>query len=276
MSKLKLFHLKDEILAMYDAGVSCPQIATSLGEYDQAVYNLVKKYRQISSPQGTANFRYFQTIDTHTKAYFLGFIAGDGALVKSTQSNCITLTITIHSKDRIVLEKLREELQMSRPLYELHDKNHVRLVLSNKLLAQDLMSYGLSFRKSLSMPNIIPNIPEEFRSSFILGYFDADGSCTVRVAKSMQRGRVYSSVKQAVQIRGTEDFLRGIVDHLKIRTYHINRSYNIANLAISSKEEFKSFYEKVYKDCPFFLERKHVKFLPITKQNQTISSPSVN
>jgi hypothetical protein len=129
------------------------------------------------------------------------------------------------------------------------------------------------------MPNIITNIPDEFRNSFILGLFDADGSCTVRNAtwkqtyKDVTKDR--SGIKQSVQIRATEDMCKGIVTQLGIKSYHISYAASIPNLAISAKSEFIRFFNLVYKDCPFFLQRKHNKFLSIVNQDQTRSSSSV-
>lgn len=275
---LKLAPHKDEILALYDSGMTMTEIAERFSCYQQPVSNLIKKYREVSSRAGTVDSTYFDRIDTHLKAYFAGFIAGDGCLVKSSTSSSITLTITLNKRDECILEKLREELQMSRPLwYFVSQKrfDHVRLVTSDKGIVAGLKAIGIDHRKSLTMGNILQNIPEVYRSSFILGLFDADGSCCVREAISKTQGREYKSIKQSVQIRATLDMCAAIVQHLGLQNYHISTSDSIPNLVISSKKEFTNFFNQVYKDCPFYLQRKYEKFLPIVHQDQTISSPEV-
>lgn len=277
---LKLEHQKDSIISLYNSGWSPTQIANHLGEYLQPVTNLLKAYLPIQSfsLQGTADMHYFDNIDTPLKAYFVGFIAGDGALVESRNSSSVTLTITIHARDRVILETLRTELQMSRSLYELPKLGHVRLILSNKHIVAGLAKVGIGPRKSLTMENFLLHIPEDLRTAAILGYFDADGSCTVREAVSTKKstGRVYTSIKQSVQIRGTVPLLEGIVNHLGVTSYHISTRDSIANLAISSKSQFIAFFNQVYSSCEFYLPRKYVKFLPIINQAQTISSSAVN
>lgn len=282
MSTLKLAEHTEEILKLYDSGMSRADIARRYTCYDQPVTTLIKKYRTLptNGRAGNINSSYFSVIDSHIKAYFVGFIAGDGALVPGKGST-ITLTITLNERDDVILEKLREELCMSRPIWRFisHGKfNHARLVTSDKGIVSDLINLGITPRKSLTMPNIICNIPKEFRNSFILGLFDADGSCTVRNAtwKQSRKGitNTYSGIKQAVQIRATEDMCKGIVSQLGIKSFHINYSASIPGLAISSKSEFIKFFHLIYRDCSFFLQRKYNKFLPIVNQDQTISSSS--
>ena len=273
---LKLEHHKDYILNEFDKGTSVADISRQLGEYAQPVSTLIKKYRNLKtlSKNGTFNYNYFSNIDSHEKAYFLGFIAGDGCLIVDKRSNCISLTITIHNKDRIILERMRQAFEMTRPLYEITSKDHVRLLLSHPTFIADIMKYGITPNKSLTMPNIIPNIPEPFRNSFILGLFDADGSVTVRVAtyNNNKRGTKVEQLQQSVQFRCTEEIDVGICKELNIASYYINKSAGIPNLAISARSEFIKFYEGIYKDCPIFLNRKHDKFLPIVRQDKTISS----
>jgi len=56
----------------------------------------------------TINVNYFNKIDSYNKAYLLGFIAADGAIVQNKGFNTKTLTITIHAKDIAILELLKK------------------------------------------------------------------------------------------------------------------------------------------------------------------------
>lgn len=275
--KSKLEGHTDDILALYDSGSTMTEIARRYGCYLQPVSTIIKKHRTVEPRAGSINSNYFSTIDSHLKAYFVGFIAGDGALVKSSKSSTITLTITLNARDASVLEKLREELGMSRPLWRFVSQgkfDHVRLVTSDRQIVSDLQNLGIAPRKSLTMPNILPCIPEEFRNSFILGLFDADGSCCVRQADwfDKARGRVYSGVRHAVQIRATMPMCLGIVEQLGLKAFHISDADSLPNLVIGSKLEFTKFFNLVYANCPFYLQRKYEKFLSVVHQDQTISS----
>ena len=278
---LKLAPHTEDILALYDSGISMTEISRRYGTYLQPVSNLVKKHRTVPSVSGTINSRYFSEIDSHIKAYFVGFIAGDGAIVKSSRCNSTTLTITLNKRDACVLEKLRDELGMSRKLWYFVSQgrfDHVRLITSDKQIISDLMALGIEPRKSLTMPDILKNLPNEYKNSFILGLFDADGSCCVRVAPWTKRstGKTYSYVKQAASLRATLPMCHAIVKQLGLSTFHINTSDSIPNLVVGSKTQFIKFFNLIYADCEFYLKRKYEKFLPIVYQDQTISSPVTN
>lgn len=51
------------------------------------------------------NVHYFDVIDSYAKAYIAGFIAADGALVKTKTTT--TLTITIKYEDKAVLDFIK-------------------------------------------------------------------------------------------------------------------------------------------------------------------------
>lgn len=226
------------------------------------------------------NIHYFETIDTYAKAYILGFIAADGALVSAVKGSTITLTITVKYEDKAVLEFIKTEIGNSHKLLEIRrpsgfDKtkmiHHIRLAMSNPQIVKDIMKYGILPRKSLSMENIISNIPVEFRDAFIIGYFDGDGS--VHIENKPNDNSLY------INIRGTKPFLEGICDHLNVTKSHIYQYDSIPNLAFANKKDTYRFYQ-CYQHLPFYYKRKHDKFLARInhpsydkyKQGQTISS----
>lgn len=242
-----------KILELYDAKTPISHIAKMYNVYPQRISNILRKYSEYT-PQTLSlkNTRYFQNIDSHTKAYLLGFIAADGAIVKRE------LTITIAQKDRIILDVIKSELESTNDIQEIKTDiiNHVRFTTSNNDLYNDLLNLGIVPQKSLIMKNIIENVPKEFRNSFILGYFDGDGSINVREVFLDKR---YSR-KAQIQIRATKEFALGIVKEFNIKNYYITNE-TMPSLVISSKEEILNFYNRAYKDSQIFLSRKRDKFL---------------
>jgi hypothetical protein len=189
-------------------------------------------------------------------------IAADGALVKT---GCgISLTITIHIKDRVILDKLREEIGCEHQLQLVRNGAHIRFVLSRKELISDLKELGLTERKSLTMSNFLQHIPADFRKAAILGYFDGDGSIMYRFHQGKYR-------KQAVQIRATDALISGIMKEYPYIPYHVAHFDAIPNLAISSLEGVLSFFE-IYQHCNFYLPRKYETFISLIHQVQTSSS----
>lgn len=234
------------------------------------------------------NTHYFETIDTHAKAYILGFIAADGALVPAKQGPTVTLTITVKYEDKGVLEFIKAEIGNSHNLLEITRPtsfgdnkiiHHARLSFSTPQIVHDIMKYGIKPRKSTTMENIIYNIPERFRDAFIIGYFDGDGSIHVEnKLRKMEHG-VYPDHSLYVNIRGTKAFLEGVCEHLNIDKSHIYQHDSIPNLAFASKKDTYRFFQ-CYKYLPFYYKRKYDKFLQKInhpsydkyKQDQTISS----
>lgn len=243
----------------------------------------------------TINTQYFKEINSYNKAYLLGFIAADGAIVQNKNTNTKTLTITIHAKDVAILELLKSELNSSLNIktidykskslqsYKL-DVNHRRFSTSKREIIKDLENYGLTSNKSLTMSNLIVNIPKAFRKAFIIGYFDGDGcfidSLVTRKRKYLKKDGTYSiyigkKYNSSINIKGTKEFLQSIVDELQIQSYSLKQISNqkIHTLIIIKNLEILKFYD-CYKYCDFYLSRKKDKFTRKILQVRTISSSS--
>lgn len=242
----------------------------------------------------TVNLNYFREINSYNKAYLIGFIAADGSIVSAKNCFTKTLTITIHSKDVAILELLKQELNSSLSIKSINYKSkslssyklnvdHKRFTISKKEIIRDLEKYGLTPKKSLIMPNLIVNIPINFRKAFIIGYFDGDDCFTDSYVK---RIRYYTKKdnslsewidykwNSSLSIKGTDEFLQGIVDELNITNYNIRKisNQNIHTLTIIKNSEILKFYN-CYNYCDFYLKRKKDKFTRKITQVQTISSP---
>lgn len=288
MNRLKLENQKEVILSKFDSGESCNKIAKDLGVYLQPVTNLVKTYRpNVQLMPNKGNVHYFQNIDSYAKAYIVGFIAADGALVKTKTTT--TLTITIKYEDKAVLEFIKSEIGNSHELREIirpssFDKtkntHHIRYAISDKNITNDLNNLGITSNKSLTMGNIIENIPFKYRDAFIIGYFDGDGSVSVIDGlHKNSKGRMVYNYSLYIQMRGTKDFFKGICNHLNITESHIHQFDSIPQLCFANKKDVVRFF-KCYNNLPFYYIRKYNKFLERInhssydkyKQGQTISS----
>lgn len=265
----------DEICKLYESGVPAREIVEKYGIHRTTLPKIYKRYRGITRsliPQ-VLNPRYFQTIDTHTKAYFVGFIAADGCIVDhSNTGGNDALAINILEKDRIVLDTLKDELQLEHQIYDIANKGQVALRVTHQQLCDDLKQYGLGYRKSLTMPNIFPLIPEEFRDSFALGYMDGDG-CIYAKKTRYKSIKGYTRVYEgpSFSICGTPEFLLGFANHFGLKRITMVKNKSIHNLHINRLEDFSKVYFRLYANSPIWLERKKsvvYRFL----QDQTISS----
>lgn len=241
--------MTDEIITsvmnFISEGKKIPEIANILGINKVTIGSFLRTHGINLNPD-KGNVHYFDNIDSYAKAYIVGFIAADGALVKTRTST--TLTITIKYEDKAILEFIKSEVGNEHKLQEIirpssFDSSkiihHIRYTISDRHITQALNKLGITSNKSLSMGNIIKNIPYEYRDAFIIGYFDGDGSVTIRDGQYPNDREVLCyNYSLYIQIRGTEDFLSGICNHLKIDTTHIHQNDSIPHLSFASKKRY--------------------------------------
>ena len=275
------------VIALLSENKTVPEISNILG-INKITISSYLRLHGIKLHPDKGNVYYFDIIDSYAKAYIVGFIAADGALVKSRTTT--SLTITIKYEDKAVLEFIKSEIGNKHKLVEIirpssfdHSKiiHHIRYAIADKHIITALNNLGITPNKSLTIGNIIKNIPYKYRDAFIIGYFDGDGSITIRDGKyPNDKGILCKDYSIYIQIRGTKDFLSGICEHLNIDLSHIHQNDSIPHLSFASKKDTYRFFQ-CYNNLPFYYERKYNKFLQRInlppydkyKQVQTISSP---
>lgn len=166
------------IVSEYKKGKTLSALGREFGVSYSTIRNLLKR-KGIKTEGNKHNFPrdefYFKNIDSKEKAYWLGFLYADGCV--HSNSNEISITL----KDRDHLEKFRKAIKSNNKIGESIDKRYGSLPkiyhfsIKDKQLKSDLIKWGCVPNKSLSLTKI-PNIPRDFVSHFIRGYFDGDGS----------------------------------------------------------------------------------------------------
>lgn len=282
--------LKAKISDLLEQGKKPKEISTILGIKAQTIGWYLRN-KGLKFRPNPGNIHYFETIDTCAKAYILGFIVADGALVPAKYGHTITLTITVKYEDKAVLEFIKSEIGNAHKLLEIRrpssfdsskEIHHIRLAFSTPQIVHDIMKYGVTPNKSLTMGNIINLIPKEFRDAFIIGYFDGDGSVSCRdgLHKNSKGSLVYD-YSLYIQFRGTKAFFQGVCSHLGITESHIHQNDSIPCLCFANKKNTYRLFQ-CYKGLPFYYKRKYDVFLKRInhpsydkyKQVQTISSPT--
>ena len=166
------------IISEYKKGRTLSALGREFGVSYSTIRNLLKR-KGIKTQGNKHNFPrdefYFSNIDSKEKAYWLGFLYADGCV--HSNSNEISITL----KDRDHLEKFRKAIKSNNKIGESIDKRFSSMPkiyhfsIRDKQLKSDLIKWGCVPNKSLSLTKI-PNIPRDFVSHFIRGYFDGDGS----------------------------------------------------------------------------------------------------
>lgn len=226
-------------------------------------------------PRGGHNRRKFK-IDFFEKwspemAYVLGFLYADGD-IEDVRKSSRTQYITFASVDKGILESIRKVMcsehnlnyRAPRKITYGNGKTYessgiYRLRIGSKKMFDDLLKLGLTPRKSLTI-KFPDNIPNNYFSHFVRGYFDGDGCVTIKrgIGKNGQ------SILKGIAIiftSGSRLFLEGLREQAckfanfgKRSVYHGSNAYYLKYDTFESLEWFKFFYSNNLSNL--FLERK--------------------
>lgn len=155
------------------------------------------------------NFDYFEIINSHSKAYWLGFIMADGYIQRNQGVTYgeDRFGISLSNGDIDTLELFKKEIEATNPIkvYEEKvqqswiDKGYketqtiCRILLSSQKTVDDLMDKGVIYNKSLTKK--FPGeskVPREFVYSYLRGYMDGNGHIAILENKT-QTNSLYLS-----------------------------------------------------------------------------------
>lgn len=211
------------------------------------------------------NELYFNQINTPAKAYWLGFMYADGCVHTGRYEISMNITDLEHVEkfknaigaiNHKITTTIDERFENAKPLYQFSIKD--------QQLHTDLIKWGCIPQKSLLLEKI-PNIPRDYVSHFIRGYFDGDGSLK------------YSSARNyyAINFVGQKLFLTDIkkelgVSHLTIGT-DSRKEGTVFRLDISGRKQLVRILNYIYQDSTeeIRLDRKYNRYLDCLKWAQS-------
>ena len=222
------------------------------------------------------NEKYFEKIDSPEKAYWLGFIAADGNIYKR-EGHLSLLSISIKDTDIKLLQELQKELSTTKPIAITQDKRRestkmATLQISSDLLCNQLLKIGIGIRKTfdLSIKQIFANIPKQFWSSFLLGYFDGDGSIDIP-----EQGISKSHIRISAPIKSLNDF-KEVLDSFDINCSitQDERKYTepFGSLEFKNTTEKYMFLKFIYSLKVKCLERKKERAFELIKRIENNST----
>ena len=167
--------------------------------------------------------------------YWAGFIAADGYI----DNKAFALRVCLSKKDKIHLERLKDFLKYSGPLYQSKTNTNLHLDVISKQLLIDLENiFNIHTKKSLTLkpPKALTY---EQSLAYIIGYIDGDGS--IGYNSHLYKNKKYSYLR--LRIIGTQKTLRWInhifemkadsVKHCRSKIFII--SFNNKNLLLKLK-----------------------------------------
>lgn len=187
---------------------------------------------------------YFHKIDSEEKAYWLGFILGDGCLYR----NGYTVGINLKDSDDKHLLKFAKAIRWKGNLYYYKPQKTVLLGISSKEMHADLMNLGLTPAKSLTAK--WPKVPKKYECHVLRGLFDADGCI-----QSYSKGRY-----ACFSLVGTKNILINAKRILKLSN-KISPSHTTWQICRRGTPAVYKIYKILYKDATVWLDRKHERFL---------------
>ena len=163
--------------------------------------------------------------------------------------------------DKEMIEKLHKYMCFGNKVYKRNKQYSIKY--RNEESIDFLIKNGLIQRKSLEIN--FPILPIEFMPSFIRGYFDGDGSISLRIESDKIYGRVAFT-------SGSINFLRGLQNCLYYNFNIMSHIYDGGHkdtktmaLVITRRSEIDKLYNMMYDDTDFYLYRKYNKFVELSK-----------
>ena len=221
---------------------SLKQLGKEFGCSYGTIRNLLNKHHIASrgNKQGyPRNEFYFNKIDTPEKAYWLGFLYADGCTHNGSSEVSIQLT------DKEHIEKFKQAIgAINHKIVEIHDtrwenaKTLYMFSIKDKQLHADLCKWGCVPNKTFLI-NKIPNIPRDYVSHFLRGYFDGDGS--LHYLKSTNNFRISFTCGS---VEFLEDIQKELGTSLSIRN---EKGTNSNYLQISGRHQVERILNYLYK-----------------------------
>lgn len=209
---------------------------------------------------------YFNVIDSADKAYWLGFIIADGYVCYNSDKRSYYLGIELSAKDTDHLVKFRQSIDAdnkivyrTRILENGANCQMASIRIYSKQMVEDLAQYGVVPSKTYCLEKVI--VPDEYLWDYIRGYFDGDGSFSVRSIQTSS-GRVIDYGHLSF-IGHSKDFMDNVKDLLITEGIDSNIYYDNGNwtIHIRKAECVRRFYDLIYNaQDSIKLERKYNKF----------------
>ena len=206
---------------------------------------------------------FFEKIDSEEKAYWLGFLSGDGAI---TDGNKVRLSLG--NKDKKHLQKFKKAVKWTGKDYYHNDTDATEVNFCSLKIVNDLARYTITPNKTFTVK--VPEIRKSLEKHFIRGIFDADG-CINRATR-ITRGKsdqIYISYGGEFSVEGNKEFILALQSRfikLGLPRNSINYSEKtISRIRYGGINQLRKIYNYLYGEAYIFLKRKKKLFEDILK-----------
>lgn len=223
----------------------------------------------------------FDKIDTEDKAYWLGFLWGDGCCQYRQRKNSEewSLKLDLKETDHNHVVKFKNFVESTHPIKFYPTKGfggkttnicrfRFNCVYLGKLLWQ---KYGLRPGRDSFDMNLIP---KNLWRHFIRGLLDADGTIVISTVNE-SRGKSY--IRASTTFGGGENNLIIFAEYFKelgiapavpaIRQRHKGRDGHFRTISYCGNVRVLKLLDFLYQDATIYLDRKYIKYLEVRQLN---------
>lgn len=259
----------DEMIQLYNKRYSYQKIADIYGCSKSHVIKLLKN-KVISRDNHEKGMNkkcdkdFFYKIDSEEKAYWLGFIWGDGFIYdEKVGEHSGILCISLSSNDIDHLYKFKSAINSSHTIHVYDnskgyaDGKLARIKINSNCIVNSLKSYGMIANKSnkIGSPK---NLSEQYYIPFIRGFFDADGTLSI--------WKDGNSLQWYISFCKTPEMLKFIENVLKYNWLWSQRKETNSlckTITLHRKIETVAFLNQIYENASVYLNRKYDKYLEV-------------
>lgn len=265
-----------ELCNRYAAGEPAKLLAPEYGVSVSLVSRILR--RQRFQPRNMSeihrrfecNHGFFDRIDTEEKAYWMGFISADGAIIHFQRKANPQIAVSVALSDAEHLYRLQQSLGSNHPVHTYDytesqgkgkNKPFAKLVITSEHLAMGLARHGIVPAKT----HLIewPTLPPDLLAHFTRGYMDGDGGFYIvspyGKTKSLQLTfRVTSNI---VFLKGCQSFLMQACGLKQTKISLYKNSEGIGTLVYNGRQQASRIFHLLYDDAMLFLPRKRDKVI---------------
>lgn len=244
---------RDNIVSDYRNGMSGLDIAHKYDASKSGIYGILYSegvnMRSSSAATRTydADFRYFQSIDSEGKAYWLGFILADGCVLSGHTR--FGLQISLHHRDKNHLSSFKNCMSATHPIHCYG--NMCKIVLSSELLIRDLAKHGIGSRKC-HRTKLPDTVPIGLLHHFIRGCTDGDGC----IRMSLEKQLCYSLAGHKPFLKAVRTILIERCDLNVTKLIKSRHSTSTYQLCYGGNRQVLRILDFLYHDATIYLPRK--------------------
>lgn len=218
---------------------------------------------------------YFEEIDTEEKAYWLGFIWGDGYTQYRENKNSYVFKMDLSTVDEYHLEKFKKSLGCNKKILRYSIKSQLnsffysRFTTYKKVFIKILRDkYGITAKRS-DFSKVIDNTPYHLHSHLLRGLFDADGSIVSRAIKYKKCNRLEWSISLIGSDSVLDWYNNLLIENNITKTIykrsirHKGKDENMSTIIITGNNIVKNVLNFMYNDSKVNLDRKYKKYLEL-------------